>query len=77
LESVYSGVVSLRWFRLVLFFSKSKGLELLATDIGKAYLETYTSKIVINIAGPEIRKLEGHILVIGIALYGLCSSGAR
>jgi hypothetical protein len=46
LESVYSGVVSLRGFRLVLLNS-------------------------------EFGNLEGHILIISKALYGICCSGKQ
>ena len=35
LDSVYSGVVSLRGFRLVLFLGELNGLETWSTDIGK------------------------------------------
>ena len=77
LESVYSGVVSLRGFRLVLFLAELNKLELWATDIGNAYLEAYTSELVYIIAGPEFKELEGHALIISKALYGLRSSGAR
>jgi Reverse transcriptase (RNA-dependent DNA polymerase) len=77
LESVYSGVVSLRGFRLVLFLGQLNGLEVWSTDIGNAYLEAMTSEKVYIIAGPEFGELEGHILVIHKALYGLRSSGAR
>jgi Reverse transcriptase (RNA-dependent DNA polymerase) len=76
LESVYSGVVSLRGFRIVLFLAKLNHLELWATDIVNAYLEAYTSEKVYIIAGPEFGEHEGHILVISKALYGLRSSGA-
>jgi hypothetical protein len=48
-----------------------------ATDIGNAYLEAYTSEKVYIIGGPEFGELEGHILVVSKALYGLRSSGAR
>ena len=44
---------------------------LIATDIGNAYLEAYTSEKVYVIAGPEFGDLEGHIFVIRKALYGL------
>lgn len=77
LESVYSGVVSLRGFRLVLFLGELNNLEVWSTDIGNAYLEAMTSEKVYIIAGPEFGELEGHILVIHKALYGLRSSGAR
>ena len=77
LDSVYSGVVSLRGFRIVLFLSEHNNLELWATDIGNAYLEAFTSEKVYIIAGPEFGDLQGHILIISKALYGLRSSGAR
>ena len=77
LESVYSGVVSLRGFRLVLFIGELNNLELWSTDVGNAYLEAYTSEKVFIIGGPEFKEREGHILIISKALYGLRSSGAR
>ena len=77
IDSVYSGVVSLRGFRLVLFMGELNKLQVWSTDIGNAYLEAMTSEKVYIIAGPEFGDLEGHILVIHKALYGLRSSGAR
>ena len=77
LDSVYSGVVSLRGFCLVVFLAELNQLELWATDIGSAYLEAVTSERLYIIAGPEFGDREGHILVIYKALYGLRSSGAR
>ena len=77
LDSVYSGVVSLRGFRLVLFLAELNGLETWATDIGNAYLEAKTNEKVYIIGGPEFGDREGHILIIHKALYGLRSSGAR
>jgi Reverse transcriptase (RNA-dependent DNA polymerase) len=70
LDSVYSGVVSLQGFRLVLFLAELNELQLWrwATDIGNAYLEAYTSKKVYIIAGPKFGDREGHILVISKAL---------
>jgi hypothetical protein len=77
IDSVYSGVVSLRGFRMVVFLAELSNLELWATDIGSAYLEALTSEKVYVLAGPEFGEREGHILVIHKALYGLRSSGAR
>ena len=77
IDSVYSGVVSLRGFRLVLFLAELNGLETWATDIGNAYLEAKTSEKVYIEAGPEFGALQGHVLLIERALYGLRSSGAR
>jgi len=77
IESVYSGVVSLRGLRLVLFLAELNGLETWATDIGNAYLEAETNEKVVIIAGPEFGELEGHTLIIVKALYGLRTSGLR
>jgi hypothetical protein len=41
-DSVYSGVVSLRGLRMMIFLTQLNHLELWATDIGNAYLEAYT-----------------------------------
>jgi Reverse transcriptase (RNA-dependent DNA polymerase) len=76
-DSVYSGVVSLRGFRLVLFLAELNHLEIWATAISNAYLEAYTSKKVYVIAGPDFKDREGDILIVSNALYGLRSSGAR
>jgi hypothetical protein len=77
LDSVYSGVVSLRGIRLLLFLAELNQLETWATDIGNAYLEAKTKEKLYIIAGPEFGDREGHILVIVKALYGLRTSGLR
>jgi hypothetical protein len=77
LESVFSGVVSLRGFHLVLFLSVLNAMELWPTDIGNAYLEAFTSDMVFIIACPEFEELEGHIIVTSKEPYGLRSSGSR
>lgn len=75
IDSVYSGVVSLRGIRLITFLSQLNLLELWGTDVGNAYLEATTKEKVYIIGGPEFGALEGHTLVIYKALYGLRSSG--
>jgi hypothetical protein len=60
---------------MVAFLSELNGLDLWATDISNAYLEARTSELLFIIASPEFGGLEGHMLVIFKALYGLCSSG--
>ena len=74
-DSVYSGVVSLRGLKMILFLAELNSLSIWGTDIGNAYLEAYTRERVAIIAGPEFGELEGHTLVISKALYGLRSSG--
>ncbi len=76
-DSVYSGVASLRSLRIVTFLAELNGLHLTGGDIGNAYLEAYTKEKVCTVAGPEFGPLEGHLLLIDKALYGLRTSGAR
>ena len=77
IENIYSGVVSLRNLRLVLFLGKLNNLELWGADIGNAYLEAFTDEKLYIVAGPEFQELEGHILIFLKALCGLKSSGKR
>ena len=78
MESVYSGVVSLRGVRLVIFLAELNRLKVWQTDVGNAYLEAKTTEKVYAIAGPEFGEKEGHILVVNKALYGLKTrSGKR
>ena len=44
LESVYSGVVSLRGLQTILFLSELNGMTPWATDISSAYLEAFCDK---------------------------------
>ena len=74
-DSIYSGVVSLQGIRLVTFLAELNDMELWATDVGNAYLESYTKEKICFIAGPEFGPLEGHTMQIIKAQYGLKSSG--
>ena len=76
-ESPSSSVVSLKGVRLLLFLSQLNKLNLTCVDIGNAYFEAETMEKVFAMAGAEFEELEGHVLKITKALYGLKSSGAR
>ena len=76
-ESIYSGVVSLRNLKLVIFLGKLNNLELLGADIGNAYLEVPPEEKLYIVTGPEFEDWEGYILTFSKALYGLKSSGKR
>eukprot|EP00977_Amphora_coffeiformis_P013245 scaffold3415_cov115-Amphora_coffeaeformis.AAC.1 len=67
----------IRSLRIVTFLAELNGLHLTGGDIGNAYLEAYTKEKVCTIAGPEFGPLQGHMLIIDKALYGLRTSGAR
>ena len=76
-ESIYSGVVSLRSLTMVVFLSQLNNLEIWGADVGNAYLEAYTDEKLCIIAGPEFKELQGHLLIMVKALYGTRSGGAR
>ena len=75
IENIYSGVVSQRNLRLVIFLGKLNHLDLWGADIGNAYLEAFTAEKLYIVAGPGFQELEGYILIFLKALYGLKSSG--
>ena len=76
-ESIYSGVASLKSLRMVVFLSQLNDLEIWGADVGNAYLEAYTDEKLCIIAGPEFKELQGHLLTMIKALYGTRSGGAR
>ena len=73
IDSIYSRVVSTRSIRLSIFLAKLKSGD----TIGTAYLEATTKEKIYIVASPEFEELQGDILVIHKALYGLKSSGLR
>ena len=75
IENIYSGVVSQRNLRLVIFLGKLNNLDIWGADIGNAYLEAFTDEKLYIVAGPEFQEPEGYILIFLKALYGLISSG--
>ena len=58
---MYSGVVSLRGIRLIIFLAEINDLEVYQTDIGNAFLEAKTTEKVFVIAGGEFGELKDHV----------------
>ena len=76
-EEVYSGVVGHESVHIGMFLAEHNGLDILATDVGNAYLHGVTREKVYIVAGPEFGEHQGKVMIIVKALYGLVSSAAR
>ena len=76
METVYSGVVSIRNLRLTMFLAELNNLELWGADVGNAYLQALTREKLYIVGGPEFEELQGHVLVMYKTLYGTRSGGA-
>jgi hypothetical protein len=72
----YSSVVSRDSIRLAFMLAKLKGLDVIMTDIGNAYLNAEVTEKYYAIAGPELGELQGRTVVIVRSLSGLKAAGA-
>jgi hypothetical protein len=73
----YSSVVSRDSVQIVFLLAALNDVNLLATDIGNAYLNAKPRERVYTTAGPEFEaELQGKSVLIVRAFYGLKSSGA-
>ena len=63
--------------RTAFFIGELNDLDVMTADVGNAYLHAYTKEKVYTVAGPRFGDLEGWILIIVRALYGLKTSMAR
>ena len=76
METVYSGVLSLRNLRLAMFLAELYNLELWGADVGNAYLQALTKEKLYIVGGAQFEELQGHVFVMYRALYGTRSGGA-
>jgi hypothetical protein len=76
-EDSYSGVIAPDAVRLGMFAATHNGLQVVAADIGNAYLHAKTKEKVYTILGEEYESLGGKTLIFDKGLYGLKTSGAR
>jgi hypothetical protein len=73
----YSSVVSRDSVRIAFLLAALNDVDIMATDIGNAYLHAPPREKVYTTAGPEFgAELQGQSVLIVRALYGLKSSGA-
>ena len=64
LSSVYSGVVSLRELRLIIFLAELNGLDYWVTYVINEYMEAETRENFCAMSGPGFGDLEGHVTLI-------------
>ena len=76
-QLTYSSVVSRESVRMGFLLAALNDVDIVAADVGNAYLNATTKEKVYIITGPEFGPLDqGKVAVIVRALYGLKSSGA-
>jgi len=75
--ATYSSVVSRDSVRIALLVAALNELDIAATDIGNAYLNAPCGEKIWTIAGPEFGELQGNVMIIVRALYGLSTSGKQ
>ena len=64
METVYSGVVSIRNLRLAMFLAELNNLELWGPDVENAYLEALTREKLYIVGGPKFEELQGYVFVM-------------
>ena len=72
----YSSVVSRDSVRLAFLLAALNDLDIMACDVGNAYLNAPCREKVWFVAGPEFGSRQGTVIKVVRALYGLKSSGA-
>jgi hypothetical protein len=72
----YSSVVSRDSVRLAFLIAEMNDLDIMACDVGNAYLNAPCREKIWFVAGPEHGEKRGKVMVVVRALYGLKSSGA-
>ena len=74
--NTYASVVSRESIRIIFMLAALNDLNVLAADVGNAYLNAPAREKVWFRAGPEFAEKEGQRVVVRMALYGLFGSGA-
>ena len=72
----YSSIVSRDSVRIAFLLAALNDLDIVACDVGNAYLNAPCRKKIWFVAGPEFGSRQGTVVKVVRALYGLKSSGA-
>jgi len=75
-STTYSSVVSRDSVHIAFMFAALNDLDILAADVGNAYLNADCREKIWTIADPEFGSKVGTVMIIEKALYGLKTSGA-
>jgi hypothetical protein len=70
-STTYSSVVSRDSVRIAFMFAALNDLDILAADVGNAYLNADCREKIWTIAGPEFGSKAGTVMIIEKVLYGL------
>ena len=77
-EECFASVVTLEAERLGFLMAKMHGLQVVAADVGNAYLTAYTEEKLYIIAGDEFGpEYKGKRLLVERSVYGTRTGGAR
>jgi hypothetical protein len=72
----YSSIVSRDSVKIAFMIAALNDLDIMACDIGNAYLNEKCREKIWFVAGPECGEHRGKVCILTRALYGLKSSGA-
>ena len=70
-SEIYSGVVSIEHVRMALFLADLNDMDVIAADVGNAFLHGKTREKLWTKAGRGCGKLEGKYLIVDRSLYSL------
>ena len=73
-QNLYLSTVKTISVKLLHVIAHKKDLKQLCGDVASAYINAFTLERVYTIAGPEFGNLQGSVVLIWKALYGLQSS---
>ena len=74
-EYTYSSMVSLKTIILLFLIAHIMGIKCLTEDLNSVHIQTCNQEKIYTIAGPKFGSLNGYLVIVDNALYGLQGSG--